>query len=133
MTDAIGLLAGMEFEVARVFTARMDATALLRTLRELGSLKLAESEFHELSVICDKIDMLRDDRNLITHGTWGREAGQIEGYALSLRIKWNPSEVVSETFPYSRMRSIIANILAVKWNLIRLLKLNNQPPPEEPA
>ena len=134
LTDAIALLAGMEFEVARVFTSRMDATTLIKSLRELGKLKLQENEFHALSVICDKIDIRREDRNLITHGTWGREAGQIEGYALSLRIKGDPSEVVSETFPYRRMREIVADILTLKWDLIRLLKLDVLPgiPPARP-
>jgi hypothetical protein len=109
------------------FTARMEATALIRTLRELGQLKLKEKDFHALSVICDKIDIRRDDRNLITHGTWGREAGQIEGYALSLRIKGDPSEIVSETFSYRRMREIIADIITQKWDLIRLLKMDALP------
>jgi hypothetical protein len=137
MGDAIQELACMEFEVGRIFTARMDATSLLRTLREIGSLKLSESDFHALSQICDKIDIRREDRNLIVHGTWGRTVGQNTAFAISLRIKSDPSVVVSETFPHRRMKEIISDIQSLKWVLIRLMKLGEprgpryEPPPED--
>jgi hypothetical protein len=138
MGDAIHKLAGIEFEVGRIFTARLDAVTLLKTLRELGSLQLPESEFHQLSTICDKINIRRDDRNLITHGTWGRTKGQNDAFAVSLRIKSDdPSDVVSETFPHRRMKEITSDILSLKWDLIGLMKLREplgtryEPPPSE--
>jgi hypothetical protein len=135
MVDSILELSGLEFEVGRIFTSRMDATALIRTLREIGQLKLLEHDFHALAQICDKIDIKRDDRNLIVHGTWGRTVGQNTAFAISLRVKSKPSEVVSETFPHIRMKEIISEIQSLKWDLIRLLKLdastraNPRPPP----
>lgn len=134
MGDAIHKLVGMSFAVGRVFTARYDATTLIRMLRELGGLLMVESEFHRLSVICNKIDILREDRNLIVHGTWGREKGSYTPFALSLRIKSDPNEVVSETFPYMRMKGIISDIQSLKWELITLMKLGVPlgTPPERP-
>lgn len=134
MGDAIRKLSGMNFEIGRVFIARMDATALLRTLREIGQLTLPEKDFHALSQICDKIDIRREDRNLIVHGTWGRKAGQTTAFAMSLRIKSDPNVVVSETFPYTRMREIISDILSLKWELIRLVKIDEwlDTPPGQP-
>src|SRR5689334_11631608 len=43
-------------------------------LRALGELKLPEQRLHVLSSILDKIDMLREERNLMVHGTLGPES-----------------------------------------------------------
>lgn len=127
MGDAITRLFGVEFEYGRLIVSRMDATALIKTLRDVGILRLHQKDFHKLSVICDRIDVLREDRNLIVHGSWGRSAGGTP-QVMSLRIKGlEPTDVVAETFPDSRMRILIKTISAVKWDLIRMLKLNALP------
>jgi hypothetical protein len=138
MGDAIGKLLNLEFQYTRLITARMEAVALLRLLRDVGELRLEESDFHKLSVICDKIDIRREDRNLIVHGSWGRTSAVGNGtiaIALSLRIKGDPNEVASESFSHTRMQAIIADIQSLKWDLIRLVKLGEplgtrlEPPP----
>lgn len=123
MGGAIHSLLGIEFMYGRIVTSRLDATNLIKMLREVGALKLEESDFHKLGVLCDKIDIRREDRNLIVHGSWGRNKGSNIPMALSLRIKGGPNEVVSETFPDTRMKEIIADIQSLKWDLIHLLKL----------
>ena len=130
MGDAITRLLGLDFEFGRLIVSRMDATLLIKTLREVGALRLPQKDFHILSVICDRIDILRDDRNLIVHGSWGRShAGTPQ--VMSLRIKGSgPDAVVAETFPDNRMRKAIKMILAVKWDLIGLLTLDELPEKE---
>jgi hypothetical protein len=124
MGDAITRLFGLEFEYGRLIVSRMDATALIKTLRDAGALRLPQEKFNKLSVICDRIDILREDRNLIVHGSWGRSSGGTP-QVLSLRIKGlEPTDVVAETFPDSRMRILIKTVSALKWELIRLLKLD---------
>jgi hypothetical protein len=130
MGDAISRLFGLEFEYAKLIVSRMDATALIKMLRDVGTLRLLQKDFHKLSVICDKIDILREDRNLIVHGSWGR-ARDGTPHVLSIRIKGlEPTDVVSETFPDSRMRTLIQAISGLKWELIRLLKLDALPKKE---
>jgi hypothetical protein len=130
MGEAVTCLLGLEFEYGRLIVSRMDATALIKMLRDVGALNLPTEDFHKLSVICDKIDILRDDRNLIVHGSWGR-AWDGTPQVLSLRIKGpEPTEVVAETFPYSRMRTLISAISVLKWDLIRLLRLDALPQKE---
>jgi hypothetical protein len=130
MGDAITRLFGVEFAYGRLIVSRMDTTGLLKMLRDAGTLRLPQKDFHKLSIICDEIDILRDDRNLIVHGSWGR-APDATPHVLSLRIKGpNPNEVVAETFPDSRMRAMIQAVSKVKWDLIRLLKLDSLPKKE---
>jgi len=134
MGDAIQKMLGLDLEYGRIITGRLDATNLIRMLREIGGLYFEEPDFHTLWTICDKIDILREDRNLIVHGTWGRSDDSSAPMALSLRIKGDPNEIISETFPRERMNAIISNILSLKWDLIRLVKLDVPPsrPPEQP-
>jgi hypothetical protein len=124
MGGAVMELLKVDFDAGRFVIARMDATALLRLLRDLGKLRLPETEFHKLSNICDRIDIRREDRNLIIHGTWGRVDGGSIPHAASLRIKPDdPNTIVSETFPTERLRSIIFEIQSLRSELVDLLKL----------
>jgi len=101
------------------FTGRLDATAKIRMLRALGELKLREQRWHVLSSTLDKIDMLREERNMMVHGTWGRIPGGVP-IAISLRIRpLAPDQVVSETFPAERMQGIAHDTVAAKLRLMR--------------
>lgn len=134
LEDSIWRLLDVEIEIGRIITARLDATAKIRMLRELGERLLPQPEWHELSQIVDRIDIRREDRNFIGHGTWGRSLPENIPVALSLRVKPNePTEVVSETFSEDRMKEIIGDIQSLKWSLIRLLKLQRDAAPERPA
>jgi hypothetical protein len=123
MEDLIWSLLNVEIEQGRVVTARVDAVGKIRILRELGQLVLPESMFHRLSPTLDEIDVLRDHRNFIAHGSWGRARydGDWVHVCVSLRPKGpTPDVVVSESFSEKRMRAIIDGIERTKWTLIRL-------------
>jgi hypothetical protein len=123
MEDFIWSLLKIDLEQGRVITGRVDAVGKIRMLRELGRLELPELMFHRLSPALDEIDVLRDDRNFIAHGSWGRTKyrGEWVHVCLSLRPKSpTPDVVVSESFPEIRMRAIIDGIERTKWTLIRL-------------
>jgi hypothetical protein len=124
MGGAIMELLKVDFEAGRYVIARMDATGLLRLLRDLGRLRLPETEFHKLSSICDRIDIRREDRNLIVHGTWGRADALADPQAASLRIKPDdPNTIISESFSTERLRSIVSEIQSLRTELVDLLKL----------
>lgn len=136
MQDFIWYFLDLEMDRGRVITDRSDVTARIRWLRQLGQLRLPEADFHILSPILDRIDILREDRNFIVHGTWG--TSDTEPVCLSVRVTApNPNEIVSETFSAIRMRAIIDGIERAKWDLIGLMtKLGalpetpTAPPPE---
>ena len=123
MDDFIWAFLDIPIEQGRVITVRMDAVRKIQTLRRLGELILPETKFHELSVILDHIDILREERNLIGHGSWGRTSPENETVVVSLKPEGlNPDEVVSETFPNSRLREVTAEIEKAKWQLIPLME-----------
>jgi hypothetical protein len=75
MDDLIWQLLKLDLASGRIVTTRLDAVAKIKMLRDLGKIKLViEAQFHKLSEVLDRIDILREDRNLITHGLWGRNA-----------------------------------------------------------
>lgn len=122
MGDFIWLLLGLDIAVGRILTARMDASAMVKLLRELAEATLAKSDFHKLSPILDQIDIVRDDRNLVVHGLWA-----VNSYgtpiASSLRQKpLSPTEIVSETFDDNRMRILIQTIAALHRRLLLLMR-----------
>ncbi|MBW0004301.1 MAG: hypothetical protein JO216_12510 [Hyphomicrobiales bacterium] len=140
MGDLIGFLLGdLEFALARAVTSRLDATSMIRMLRYLAAISLSENHFHKLSPILDKIDYVRDDRNLIVHGIWARNSRGTP-LAFSLRQKApTPTEVVAETFDDSRMRTLIHTIVALHRELLLVMyeigwslhEKSAPPPPEE--
>lgn len=123
MEDFIWSLLNVEIEKGRVMTTRVDAVGKIRMLRELGKLEMPEQMFNRLSPALDEIDALREDRNFIAHGTWGRQRIEMTTIhvCMSLRFKpLNPDEVVSESVPEGRIRELIDGIERTKWTLIGL-------------
>lgn len=123
MEDLIWSLLKVDIERGRVVTLRVDAVGKIRMLRELGQLEMTEAMFHRLSPTLDEIDVLRDDRNFIIHGSWGRTRPGMTHVAVSLRPKpLAPDQVVSETFSEARLRGIIDGMDRTKWVLIELMR-----------
>ena len=123
MEDLIWSLLEIEIEEGRIMTARVDTVGKIRMLRELGELEMPEEMFHRLSPALDEIDVLRDDRNFIVHGSWARMKPQWVHVAVSLRPKAPyPDQAVSETFSEARMLAIIDGIDRTKWVLIGLMR-----------
>lgn len=130
MGDAIIQLFGLEFEHGRIIIARMDANTLIRTLREIGQLRLSQEKYFELSKVCDLIDIAKDDRNLIVHGLWSRHPDSTP-QVLSLRAKGGlPDQVIAETFSDTRMRSLIKDTRDRKNELIQMFGLFDNPTEE---
>jgi hypothetical protein len=123
MEELIWNLMNVDISVGRIVTARLDTTAKIRMLRQLGELALIETKFHKLSTHLDQIDILREDRNFIVHGTWGTSLPDLEPTASSIRIKSAaPDRVISETFPRERMRAKIDAIDALKRRLFLMVE-----------
>jgi hypothetical protein len=135
--DLIWFLLKADIPIGRTITARMDAVGLVRMLRDLGEVALAEAEFHRLSPILDRTDIFREDRNLIVHGLWGRNSSLVP-IAFTLRQKpLAPDQVVSESFDDNRMRTLIRAIDGVRGDLLLLMRdigalpnIPSPPPPE---
>jgi len=122
MDDLIWKFLGIPFEYGRIVTSHMDATGKIKILRQLIETSFGHSShdyvmFSYFKEALDHIDIIRIDRNLIVHGTWGRNQQRIP-MSLSLRIRDTPSTVVSETFDDIRMRDLIQKIHAAKWAMI---------------
>ena len=122
LDDLIWNFLDLPMEYGRIITSRMDATAKVSTLRLLGMVAFDPMLQAYLKDILDAIDTLREHRNLIVHGTWGRSLPERTPIALSLRIRDTPSTVVSETFPPERMQAIWTAIQITKWRIISLFE-----------
>ncbi len=125
MDDVIWNFLNLPIEYGRIVTSHMDTTGKTKMLRQLSETSFGHSypDYALHSYICellDHVDIIRIDRNLIVHGTWGRHYPTKVPMSLSLKIKDKPSTVVSETFDDIRMRQLVDRVLAVKWSLIAL-------------
>jgi hypothetical protein len=122
LNDVIWRFLNLSFEDGRAITGRDDATTKISLLRIIAPRHLAnDDKLEALLVILDAIDSLRDDRNFIVHGAWGRIEPEGTPLAMSLRAKSKPDQVTGETFPASRMYLIIENITKMRQMLLLLL------------
>lgn len=118
---------GLPLELGRNVTPRLSVetkTAILRAVAQV-CYDFNSTDYllwSYLKEIIDQFDLLKEDRNLIIHGTWGRSHPELTPIVLSLKVKNTPSTVVAETFPANRMLAMADAILAVKWRLITLFE-----------
>jgi hypothetical protein len=122
MDDLIWKFLDIPIEYGRIVTSHLDATGKIKLLNQLIETSFGHSSpdyilFSYFKEILDHIDIIRVDRNLIIHGTWGRNRINIP-MAMSLRIRGTPSTIVSETFDDIRMRYLIRKIFEAKWAMI---------------
>lgn len=120
LDDLIWCFFDLPMEYGRIITTRMDATAKVVMLRNLSDLAFDPLLQDYMKEVLDLVEIVREHRNLIVHGTWGRLLPDRTPIAMSLRIKDKPSTVVSETFPPERMKAIWIGIQNTKWKLIPL-------------
>jgi hypothetical protein len=110
LEDCIWELLNVKIEVGRVITARLDASSKIKMIRALSPVILTEAQLHKIVPIIDRVDILREVRNQIIHGLWGRNEWGIP-FAISLRTKpLERDQVVSEPFPDTRLQEILAEI-----------------------
>ena len=130
MDDLIWNFLDLPFEHGRIMTKNLDATSKITRLRDLNETIIDKSSteyivYCYLKEVLDIIDIIRESRNLIVHGTWGLSHPHRIPIALSLRTKDTPSTVVSETFPAERMRILIHEAVSLKWKLVSLFDVAN--------
>jgi hypothetical protein len=132
MSDFIWHLLKIDIELGRHITTRLDAVAKIKMLREFGPIVLTKDHWRLLSEILERIDILREDRNLIVHGSWGTNPAG-EPIAASLRTKpLEPDQAVSESFSAIRMRNIVHDIDAMKLSLMTLMRERGASPNTPP-
>ena len=89
----------LSFEDGRTLTGRADTTTRIALLRTIAPRHLTnEDKLEALLVALDTIDAVRDDRNFIVHGSWGRIWPEGTPIAASFRAKSKPDEVSCTRF-----------------------------------
>lgn len=128
--DLIWSILKISDEDGRIVTKRWDAVTKITILRALANRHLVGSQLDELVDALDDANLIRDDRNFIVHGLWGKIQPGNEPAALSLRPNANPGEIIAQTYPHDRMRFLIDEIGRVKEIVIQTL-LSLQPSPDK--
>jgi hypothetical protein len=137
MEDYIWALLGVEIDYGRVVTAKLDASSRIQMIASLALLEYPKEKSDEVKELMSQIDILRDDRNFVMHGSWGMldvwsgQLAQTVPVALSVRIKHDPLLVVGESFPETRMHALIRQMDARKRDLIALINARRSTPPEQ--
>jgi hypothetical protein len=138
MQDAIWNILNVPLADGRVLTARMDARTKLQWLRTFAKRHVSDDDFKARSETLDLIELRQDDRNFITHGTWGTIQPDNVAVAMSLRQKSPPDEILTESFPEWRMSDIITDIRKSRSALYHwlerrdaLLGIPPRPPPSD--
>jgi len=122
LNDILWRFLNLSFEDGRVLTGRADAATRISLLRVIAPRHLADADKLEaLLLSLDAIDALRDDRNFIVHGAWGRLEPEGVPLAMSLRARSKPDEITGETFPPDRMQKIVTLITEMRKMLVTLL------------
>lgn len=122
LDDLIWQFLDLPLELGRIITARMDANGKSRMIRSLSELVFDPMLQDYTNDLMDHVDFLKDDRNFIVHGTWGRKSPEGVPIAMSLRPKNTPSTIVAESFDAKRMHLLVRDIEAVKWRLLALFE-----------
>ena len=107
-------IAGTNDTFGRIIFKTLPIERKIQILRELGPPRYAGSSFEPVEETLSKINFLREDRNLVIHGQWFTSMPSCEPYAFGLRPQSKkPFDIVGESFPPSRMASIISQVAAL--------------------
>ena len=82
----------------RKFTTPMNAERKVGFLRLLAETYLDGEQLSTILDTIDTIDLCRDDRNFIAHGTWFRSGPDKEHLVFAIRVKTNPDDVIANHF-----------------------------------
>lgn len=125
MQALIWAFLGLEDEIGRIVTCRLDATYKLTMLRDLGSKLLASEEFEKFRESLKNIQDLYAERNFIAHGSWGTTIKNHKPFAGSLKkkvppLEGDPENIIFEAFPPERMHRLVNRIVLMKEMMIAL-------------
>ena len=122
LNDLIWIFLDLSFEDGRAVTGRADASTKIALLRVIAPRHLVSADQLEALLIgLDTIESLREDRNFIMHGSWGRLFPEGVPIAASIRAKSEANEIISQTFTPSRMRTMIELTVVLRQALFVLL------------
>jgi hypothetical protein len=122
LDDLIWQFLDLPLEFGRIITARMDASNKSKMIRALSEMVFDQLLNDYTRDLMDRVDFLKDERNFVVHGTWGRKNPEGVPIAMSLRSKDTPSTIIAESFDARRMRLLIRDMDAVKWRLLALFQ-----------
>ncbi len=136
LTHFIWFCFDLDISRGRIITTNLGATRLIKMLRDIGQIELGEIHKFNLSIILDKVDILKDDRNLIVHGNWARN-NRGRTAIISMRVKSeDPKYVVGEVFTRQKMQALVQTCDTLRLGLHRLHKecaaLRNKPEEQHP-
>lgn len=119
LDDFIWALLALPIDQGRMLTVRMDAVRKIQLIRRLSEIILPEEKFHQVVLLIDQADILREDRNLVAHGVWGRTEPENLTVVSSLKPEGLATDqVVTETFSDLRLKKLARDIERVKLSLI---------------
>lgn len=122
LDDLLWHFLDLDDEDGRVMTARFDADRKCQLVSTLGSRHLSKAQFQELDGVLKTIQSLKEDRNFVIHGLWGKVMPEGIPAAQSIRLKADPYRVVMETFEPIRMVSICDGIDVAREQIAALTK-----------
>jgi hypothetical protein len=107
----------------RIITTGLDARPKFEIINKLAERYFSGDQLETLRATLQTIEDLRLDRNFIVHGIWGSIApAKRLAAALSFRPKAPPGQVVLETFPPIRMKSIADGIDHARFQIVELTR-----------
>ena len=121
MEDTIWMFLNLDDEYGKVVTKRVSTDAKVQLLRAIGSRHISDQALLEkFNETMKYVDELKVDRNFIAHGVWGTLMPDDIPVALSLKLKADVGEIMSETFSVERMEAISEGIRVMLQRLVDL-------------
>ena len=136
MEDTVWMLLNLDNEEGRIVTKRLSTDAKIQLLRGIAPRHIPDKTLlDKFNEAMKYVNELKDCRNFIAHGVWGTLMPDDIPVALSLKLKSDVGEVMSETFSQERMEGISGGIkLMLQWfvDLPEQLGKPRRVPPEPP-
>ena len=124
----IWVLFNLDIAHGRIITAKLAVEGRLQMLKALAELAYKGQTAIDVKELISRIEIVKDDRNAVVHGTWGRTEISQDGYpqlvpnVLSMRVKDDPYLVVGETFPPQRLQTLHQTIIQLRLEIQRFQK-----------
>ncbi|AGK58262.1 hypothetical protein HYPDE_32948 [Hyphomicrobium denitrificans 1NES1] len=118
LDDLIWRILGLSDDDGRVITTKFDARTRIEVLIVLGQRYFEGWRLRFLVAALDATDNLREHRNFIAHGVWGRMSGGV-AVAMSLKPKSELGEIIGQSYPHDQMRELTMDVLKAKRIITR--------------
>jgi hypothetical protein len=108
---------GLGIDAGRIITTRLNVDVKIELLRSLSLTYLRAEALDGMLNVLDFINIYKEGRNFVVHGSWGTLMPDNIPVCASLRPKAPPGEIISEHFPEERMINLVNGILEAQGNL----------------